>query len=503
MKPLGAMAFEAEETDAMAALIEGVRQDMMLAMMGELQVVANSCAEICVQRLLELRVEVSSAVEEEVRHHCSDLRQAAELQEAVRTRMSFLDLFKPPPGVVREMTLEESEIGPGESDNDGHSSLEEAYERLDQASSGRLTVCQRPGCNEIAPQNCCTLLCRKHCTVSRCSAHGEGSESRKAQRERVRAMRASAKDLRAADAVLASTPKDKVTARDAETPATPSRWSELGKSPKDEELSGHSEDSTEAAQSSQVKSDSQYSLSEAVPDAHSEALPEAPSKIEEEPEEAGDGEPLVIETGDVLEVIGGSTQGGILVRKGRTVASPQMVERLATGALIRALHYDRGRLRYELVEGSGPAAGWVSAEWKGKALLRLASRGSEALGEDETEDSPLSLAVRDGDEDLVRQLLLQRANPNELDSMGEPPLFEAVMNHAHSLVALLLVAGADPDHCTSLEVTAATLADGDVVTEELLQYPDIVMKSDAAEHLQRALKALEALPEPESDENPH
>jgi len=76
--------------------------------------------------------------------------------------------------------------------------------------------------------------------------------------------------------------------------------------------------------------------------------------------------------GDVFEVVGGKENGGIKVREGKDVSSPEVAggERLATGARVRALDVATGgRLRYELVHGSGPATGWVSLRVQGKDLL--------------------------------------------------------------------------------------------------------------------------------------
>uniref|UniRef100_A0A7S4S4E6 Uncharacterized protein n=1 Tax=Alexandrium monilatum TaxID=311494 RepID=A0A7S4S4E6_9DINO len=78
---------------------------------------------------------------------------------------------------------------------------------------------------------------------------------------------------------------------------------------------------------------------------------------------------LVVQGGDILEVIGGSSKGGIVVRQSKDVSSPEVPSRLSTGALVRALEYEAGRVHYELLQGTGPAAGWVSTAFQGKDLL--------------------------------------------------------------------------------------------------------------------------------------
>jgi len=78
----------------------------------------------------------------------------------------------------------------------------------------------------------------------------------------------------------------------------------------------------------------------------------------------------------VWEVVGSSGQEGtgLVVRGGKAPSSKQ-AGRLAVGAMVRALEHDADarRLRYELVAGEGPAAGWVTTQARGKDLLVRAS----------------------------------------------------------------------------------------------------------------------------------
>mmetsp|Transcript_97130 Transcript_97130/g.172973 ORF Transcript_97130/g.172973 Transcript_97130/m.172973 type:complete len:636 (-) Transcript_97130:253-2160(-) len=75
-------------------------------------------------------------------------------------------------------------------------------------------------------------------------------------------------------------------------------------------------------------------------------------------------------TGSQLwEVKGGSSGGGILVREGEKLASPELPLRLATGAVIKQKDLRGERLHFELVTGAGPNTGWVSLKMKGKDLV--------------------------------------------------------------------------------------------------------------------------------------
>lgn len=72
----------------------------------------------------------------------------------------------------------------------------------------------------------------------------------------------------------------------------------------------------------------------------------------------------------VWEVIGGADRGGILVRFGPQTSSPQLADRLATGAFIAELALEGERLQYRLLAGAGPGTGWVSTKLKEKVLVQ-------------------------------------------------------------------------------------------------------------------------------------
>eukprot|EP00930_Biecheleria_cincta_P042233 TRINITY_DN29053_c0_g1_i2.p1 TRINITY_DN29053_c0_g1~~TRINITY_DN29053_c0_g1_i2.p1 ORF type:complete len:642 (-),score=94.17 TRINITY_DN29053_c0_g1_i2:179-2041(-) len=71
------------------------------------------------------------------------------------------------------------------------------------------------------------------------------------------------------------------------------------------------------------------------------------------------------------EVVGGGESGGILVREGRDLKSPQAASRLATGAQVDEIELIGERLHYGLRSGTGPPRGWISLTLKGKELVRL------------------------------------------------------------------------------------------------------------------------------------
>jgi len=66
------------------------------------------------------------------------------------------------------------------------------------------------------------------------------------------------------------------------------------------------------------------------------------------------------------KVVGGEDKGGILVRSGPKLSSPAEKERLSTGALVEQLEEPvESRLRYRLLQGTGPREGWVAIRLQG------------------------------------------------------------------------------------------------------------------------------------------
>lgn len=84
--------------------------------------------------------------------------------------------------------------------------------------------------------------------------------------------------------------------------------------------------------------------------------------------------------GSLWEVVGGQDQGGITVRTGKDLDSPEEKERLSTGAFVMQVEeIENGRLPYKLVAGSGPKTGWVSLRLKKKAQLLVKKADVGAL----------------------------------------------------------------------------------------------------------------------------
>lgn len=83
--------------------------------------------------------------------------------------------------------------------------------------------------------------------------------------------------------------------------------------------------------------------------------------------------------GRVWLVVGGAHAGGLLVRRGKELASAALTTtagsqaRLATGAKVKELSLEGDRLHYQRLSGDGPDFGWVSTKLKGMRLLEPVS----------------------------------------------------------------------------------------------------------------------------------
>lgn len=86
------------------------------------------------------------------------------------------------------------------------------------------------------------------------------------------------------------------------------------------------------------------------------------------------------------EVVGGADKGGILVREGEDLKSAQAPSRLSTGATVEELQVKGERLQYKLVDGPGPATGWVSIRVADKELVRPKATPSKAKSADTADD---------------------------------------------------------------------------------------------------------------------
>eukprot|EP00435_Cladocopium_sp_Y103_P037493 s1523_g9.t3 len=77
-----------------------------------------------------------------------------------------------------------------------------------------------------------------------------------------------------------------------------------------------------------------------------------------------------MESAPLWTVVGGQKSGGLQVRRGAALTSALETQRLEFGATVWEMARSKGRLRYELVEGLGPASGWVTLQLRGVDLLR-------------------------------------------------------------------------------------------------------------------------------------
>lgn len=86
------------------------------------------------------------------------------------------------------------------------------------------------------------------------------------------------------------------------------------------------------------------------------------------------GEDLLVQ-GKFWKVVGGGKSGGIMVKEGRELASAEVPERIATGALLKELDLQKERLQFEKLIGAGPQTGWVSLKLKANTLVAPALEG--------------------------------------------------------------------------------------------------------------------------------
>jgi len=70
-------------------------------------------------------------------------------------------------------------------------------------------------------------------------------------------------------------------------------------------------------------------------------------------------------------VVGGGSAGGIVVRKGDDLKSPEL-PRLSTGSRIELVEWKGDRMKYKKLSGDGPDNGWISFSVKGTKLVNPA-----------------------------------------------------------------------------------------------------------------------------------
>lgn len=81
----------------------------------------------------------------------------------------------------------------------------------------------------------------------------------------------------------------------------------------------------------------------------------------------------------VWAVTAGAGRGGIMVREGVSLKSPELRARLETGSLVRELATRGDRLHYQLLQGEGPMSGWVSLRAAGVDLLVIEGKDTERV----------------------------------------------------------------------------------------------------------------------------
>mmetsp|Transcript_37995 Transcript_37995/g.70671 ORF Transcript_37995/g.70671 Transcript_37995/m.70671 type:complete len:1002 (-) Transcript_37995:31-3036(-) len=112
--------------------------------------------------------------------------------------------------------------------------------------------------------------------------------------------------------------------------------------------------------------------------------------------------------GQLWKVVGGSQQGGIIVRTGRGLNTPKEPARLSTGAVIEQQECVDERLRYRKLKGDGPESGWVSIRLNDRDLLVRLAEGD--LGE--TTQEPPNPTVEQAS-DTVAAAEAGKAEPEE------------------------------------------------------------------------------------------
>jgi len=96
------------------------------------------------------------------------------------------------------------------------------------------------------------------------------------------------------------------------------------------------------------------------------------------------------------EIVGGADKGGVLVREGEDLKSPQTADRLSTGALVAELALKGERLNYELKKGTGPTTGWISIKISGKDLAIKTDKTTRLPPPDKVgpnDETPLPIAL--------------------------------------------------------------------------------------------------------------
>ncbi|CAJ1451224.1 unnamed protein product, partial [Effrenium voratum] len=160
-------------------------------------------------------------------------------------------------------------------------------------------------------------------------------------------------------------------------------------------------------------------------------------------------EPPMPVTGSTWQVIGGRCAGGVLVRTGQDLKSPEAQLRLGFRAKVRELDLVGTRLHFELVDGFGPATGWVSIKFSGKDLLFRCGEpevsGNERSVYDpaEAEDLP-ELMAQEEEEEEEAEVLSVDEGAEEVEEEEEPDAADLYSSSSVSAQFSLLPARGAP-----------------------------------------------------------
>eukprot|EP00747_Dinoflagellata_sp_TGD_P215095 gnl/TRDRNA2_/TRDRNA2_87841_c0_seq1.p1 gnl/TRDRNA2_/TRDRNA2_87841_c0~~gnl/TRDRNA2_/TRDRNA2_87841_c0_seq1.p1 ORF type:complete len:264 (-),score=35.55 gnl/TRDRNA2_/TRDRNA2_87841_c0_seq1:456-1247(-) len=140
--------------------------------------------------------------------------------------------------------------------------------------------------------------------------------------------------------------------------------------------------------------------------------------------------------GQVWEVVGGVGKGGIIVRRGNELSSPQEPFRLATGALVTEEELHGERIRFRRLSGEGPDSGWALTNLAGKRLLvprddrgassvpaatnssAPASKSDEALSAAKERALEVHRRVLDGQQALAREKEKKKVKDQQMAEVG-------------------------------------------------------------------------------------
>mmetsp|Transcript_15580 Transcript_15580/g.24876 ORF Transcript_15580/g.24876 Transcript_15580/m.24876 type:complete len:408 (+) Transcript_15580:98-1321(+) len=129
------------------------------------------------------------------------------------------------------------------------------------------------------------------------------------------------------------------------------------------------------------------------------------------------------------EVTGGGDKGGILVREGQELKSPESTSRLSTGALVEELKLAGDRLNYKLLSGTGPERGWVSIKISGKELLVKKEGQASALQPNNVQPATTEAAapVQDVAGETSSQVVVDEALKSKIEAAAKAKQAEGAL----------------------------------------------------------------------------